>query len=225
MYYPPRLACFQQCYMTVDASQAALRKVRQATIDYRDGSGVDTHRTISAWTTSGESQITAHCHLRDAERPFNLPQMLHVVDDQTGEIVANPWDYFELPASLARATGGLRSALCALKYFSAAIRGLGKPQRVLVVGFMRQQLDLPETDEDLERFFYEHLWCDLHSYTRGDLADYQRHLSAIPEGQLKACRDVAVRIAAGSGRKPIDPTALHHIESAFVARRAVPVSD
>jgi len=69
--------------------RSAAKTVR---ISYSDASGKQSERVVNirAFESAGkEGLIIAHCHLRNATRTFRFDRMRRVVDEDTGEIIAD----------------------------------------------------------------------------------------------------------------------------------------
>lgn len=188
-------------------------------IRYRDSSGEITERRISDLRLENETTYDAFCHLREARRPFRMDRIVHAVIPSTGEVV-NPYQLLgtsnhpTLDALLWRALPAIK----AVKFFTLSTRGFAKRERERVTQFVREFAEAAShTKEEVEEWVYM-LWCgDLYAYRDGDITEYTETLKAIPNELRARCRDYAVLIARGSGRKPIDPHWAERIDSEFCA--------
>ena len=195
-------------------------------IKYRDGSGDTTERRISDLRLENATTIDAFCHLRNARRPFRIDRVVHAVNPDTGEVL-NP---YQLVASspqgdretLESLTWHVMPAIKALKFFTLSTCGFAKRERERVVQFLQEITDLSAYSmEEIGNWVYK-LWCgNLYAYRDGDTTEYTETLRNIPGGLLDRCRDYALLIARGSGRKPVDPGWLERIESEFSANPIV----
>jgi hypothetical protein len=114
------------------------------------------------------------------------------------------------------------SAIRALKFFSLSTRGFRQRERELLFMFVQEVADLSlYSKEEVNEWIYK-LWCgDLYRYRDGDVVEYTETLRNISESMMDRCRDYALRIAGGSGRKPIDPNWLERIEFEFCPEPSV----
>lgn len=186
-------------------------------IKYRDGSGSITERRISDVRLENGTTYDAFCHLRMARRPFQMDRILHVVNPSTGELL-NP--YRLVPETELHTLEALNwrvlPAIKALKFFTLSTRGLAKREKQRVADFVREVADVASCPKDEFDEWLHNLWCaDLNAYSHGDVTEYTEILSAIPHELLPRCRDYALLIAGGSGRKPVEPDWLERIESEF----------
>lgn len=190
-------------------------------IKYRDGSGEITERRISDLRLESATTIDAYCHLRQARRPFRIDRIVHAVDPDTGEVI-NPWKLVgtaTLPdgrETLESLTWRVIPAIKALKFFTLTTRGFRKRERDRVVQFVQEIADVSSYSKDeISEWVYK-LWCgDLYAYGNGDTSEYTETLRNIPASLLNQCRDYALLIAKGSGRRPIEPSWIERIENEF----------
>ena len=118
----------------------------KCTFQYQAGDGQFTERAIRDWSPSSlPDLIDAYCELRREQRTFNLKKMSHLVDLETGEIIADPWFYFGLTSnsgegrqSLDALTWEALPAIRALKFFIITTRGLSKRERLKLVQFVEE---------------------------------------------------------------------------------------
>lgn len=190
-------------------------------IKYRDGEGEISERRISDLRLENETTIDAFCHLRKARRPFKMDRIVHAVNPDTGEIL-NPYQLVGAP-SVGAARPSIKSllwqalpAVKALKFFTLSTRGFRQRERDRVTQFVQEVADLSAYSKEEIGEWVHKLWCgDLYTYWDGDTAEYTETLQNIPSALLNRCRDYALLIARGSGRKPIDPLWLERIETEF----------
>lgn len=107
-------------------------------------------------------------------------------------------------------------AIKALKFFTLSTRGFRQRERDRVTQFVQEVADLRAySKEEIGEWVYK-LWCgDLYTYRDGDTTEYTETLQNIPSALLNRCRDYALLIARGSGRKPVDPIWVERIETEF----------
>lgn len=91
-------------------------------------------------------------------------------------------------------------------------------ERKLVTDFLIRNSGT-ERDEALIDIYYKKL--DVGDYRDGN-PEYARWLRTIPDHLMDECKNTALRIAKGSGRKPIEKIVMARIESAFVYRDVYP---
>lgn len=190
-------------------------------LKYQDSSGVVSERCISAIEVEDGQTINAYCHLRQGRRSFKLSRIVRLIDPESGEVI-NPYLHFGSPASpsgrpsLEALTWYAISAIKALKFFSLSTRGFRQRERELLFRFAQEVVDLSlYSKEEVNEWIYK-LWCgDLYRYRNGDTVEYAETLRNLPPLMLNRCRDYALQIAGGSGRKPIDPSWVDRIESEF----------
>lgn len=182
-------------------------------ITYKDSAGLVTERDISNWVVSGSQQIDAYCHLRNSERPFYLDKILCVVDVETGEIVTDLYNYFGCcypseKEGIDATVSTILISLKILKLFSKSVRGFSIRERGRIIDYMFLQTDLDSySREEIDSWLYK-LWP-------GQKDEYTYLLNWLPKLQKIQCRDVAIEIARGSGRKPIDNDILQRINTEF----------
>jgi hypothetical protein len=146
-----------------------------------------------------------------------MDRIVHALDPYTGEVL-NP--YTLLPdadsSTLDALTWRALPAIKALKFFTLSTRGFSKRERNLVADFVREITDVRGYAQEEQENWLNKLWCgDLYAYRDGDTTEYTETLKAIPREFLVRCRDYALLIARGSGRKPVDPAWLERIETEF----------
>lgn len=190
-------------------------------IKYRDGSGDITERRISDFRLESANTIDAYCHLRQARRPFKIDRIVYAVDQDTGEVV-NPWKLVGIPTlpdgreTLDSLTWRVLPAIKALKFFTLTTRGFRQRERDRLVQFVQEVVDVRSySKEEISEWVYK-LWCgDIYLYRDGDIAEHTETLRNIPIDLLDRCRNYALLIAKGSGRKPIEPNWEERIQSEF----------
>lgn len=186
-------------------------------IKYRGGSGETTERRISDLRLESEDTYDAFCHLRKARRPVRMDRIVHAVNPDTGEVL-NPYGLLphSAPPTLDAAVWRALPAIRALKFFSLSTRGFAKRERQRLADFVREVADVTAySKEELEEWLYK-LWCgDLYAYRDGDTGEYAETLKAIPRELLPRCREYAVLIARGSGRKAAGPIWMERIAAEF----------
>jgi hypothetical protein len=216
-----KIPIFSAPYLTQADENTNNQAMIEILIKYRDGSGDITERRISDLRLESASTIDAYCHLRQARRPFRIDRIVHAVDPDTGEVI-NPWKLVgtaTLPdgrETLESLTWGVLPAIKALKFFTLTTRGFRKRERDRVVQFVQEIADARSySKEEISEWVYK-LWCgDLYAYGSGDTSEYTETLRNIPASLLNQCRDYALFIAKGSGRKPIEPSWVERIETEF----------
>ena len=190
-------------------------------LKYQDSSGAVTERQISAIEITDTRTITAFCHLRHERRSFKIERIIHLIDSGSGEMI-NPYIHFassqehnNLP-SLESLTWNALLAIKALKFFTLTTRGFKQRERERVTHFVLEIANTsPYSQEEVNEWVYK-LWCgDLYRFKDGDTLEYTEILRNIPFSLLDRCRDYAIHIASGSGRKPVEPAWLARIESEF----------
>jgi hypothetical protein len=186
-------------------------------IKYRDSSGETAERRVSDLRLESANTYDAFCHLRQARRSFRMDRIVHAVNPDTGEVL-NP---YTLPpnadsSTLEALTWRVLPAIKALKFFTLSTRGFAKRERDRVAAFVREVAELTSySKEDIEAWLNK-LWCgDLYAYRDGDTTEYTETLKVIPHELLARCRDYAVLIAQGSGRKAVDASWMERIEAEF----------
>ena len=188
-------------------------------ITYRDFSGETTERRISDLRMAKDGTYDALCHIRNDRRSFKPERILRAIDAQTGEIL-NPYCLLGEAAnpSLDALAWSAVAAIKALKFFTLSIRGFAKRERQRVLEFVHEVVDVKEhTEEEVSEWLYK-LWCgSVHAYRAGDVSEYLEELKSIPPHLLARCRDYALLIAGGSGRKAIAPELLQRIDAEFSA--------
>ncbi|WAR46904.1 hypothetical protein [Methylomonas rapida] len=113
---------------------------------------------------------------------------------------------------------GFRTEIKALKFFSKTTRDkFSKKERIPIIQFIKANSNVHGFSDDVLYEWLGQLWCgDVYSYKRdGDMSEYLNLLSGIKPTLMSSCRDTALTIARGSGRRPISPELLARINSDF----------
>ena len=164
--------------------------------------------------------IDAFCHLRKARRPFKMDRIVHAVNPDTGEVL-NPYCLVAAPRvddrpAIESVLWQALPAIKALKFFALSTRGWGQRERDRVTQFVQEIGGSNSLSKEEITEWVHKLRCgDLHTYRNGDTIEYTEILQNIPKALLDRCRDVALSIARGSGRKLANPTWTERIESEF----------
>lgn len=209
---------------------------------YQTSDGRFAERAILEWAPSAwPDAIEAYCELRQEQRTFKIRQMSQIVDSETGEVIANPWLYFglaEVPnasqfpsatveekkdsnhESLDSRAWEALPAIRALKFFALSTRMLAgkyrRLERLRLVQFVTEVCDVESYSKEEIDAWLQKLWCaDLRRYLDGDTSEYESLLRGIPAKLLARCRDYALWIARGSGRKALNPEWAQRAESEF----------
>ncbi len=176
-----------------------------------------TDRRISDLRSESAGTYDAFCALRKARRPFRMDRIIHAVSLDTGEIL-NPYcllpnaDLFSLEALTWRVVPAIK----ALKFFALSIRRISKREEEYLANFVREVADVTNySPDDLDSWLQKLQCVDLYAYRNGDTTEYTETLKAIPGEFLQRCRDYALLIAQGSGRKPVDPVWAERIQNEF----------
>jgi hypothetical protein len=204
----------------------------KCSFQYQAGDGQFTERTISDWSTSSPDFIDAHCELRKEQRTFNLKKMAHLVDLETGEVIADPWSFFGLTSTSAEANGRQSldvltwealPAIRALKFFIITTRGFSKRERLKLVLFVEEVCNVSNYSKGELEEWLQNIWCaNVHDYSSGKTKEYAELLQTVPTKLMPRCQAYALSIARGSGRKETDPFWLLRIESEFSKTPHVP---
>jgi hypothetical protein len=196
-------------------------------IRYKDSDGNDTKRNISHINIEGRDRINAYCHMRNETRTFLINNIIYIVDPKTGNIDRNPWKYFGLSLNdnLQALVHPILPAVKTLKLFSILIRGFAKRERAYIINFITdhigaENIGAPKIEEWLQK-----LWCApcshdehilVYDFQKGD--DFQclkPLIKEIPDELMEKCRETALYIAKGSGRKPIPADLIDWINKNF----------
>jgi len=197
--------------------------MRTILIRYKDFSSAVTERKISDIQPDPEGAIAinAYCHLRDARRSFKMDRIVHAIDPDTGELI-NPWKLLSpVPTNNGRElldsiTWFVLPGIKALKFFSLSTRGFRLRERTKVVKFIQEVAHVTDYSEDEVGEWVYRLWCaDVYAYLDGDSTEYLELLLSIPTTLLARCRDYALLIARGSGRKPLNADWAARIDAEF----------
>lgn len=190
-------------------------------IKYRDFSGNVEDRKISDVRSESTTDIDAYCHLRQARRTFKLDRILKAIDTATGEVI-NPWKFIndglasDKRETLESLTWHVIPAVKALKFFTLTIRGSRKREIDRLVQFVQEIADVTTYSKNEVFEWVKKLWCgDIYKYLNGNVDEYTDLLRNIPSPLLERCRNYALFIARGSGRKPLEPAWLERIKAEF----------
>lgn len=195
----------------------------RCTFQYQGSDGQFTKRAIANWTPSGwPGSIDAFCELRQEERSFNIQKMSDLVDAESGEVIADPWSYFGLikgsgdKPDIDALTWEALPAIKALKFFTLTTRGFSKRERQRVLQFMEEVSDLSTYSKEELEAWLQKLWtANVYGYRDGNKGEYEGLLRSIPVKFLPRCREYALWIAGGSGRKVRNPFWEQRIMSEF----------
>lgn len=193
---------------------------------YQSSDGELTERTIGEWQAGGvQGSIEAYCELRGEVRTFTLQRMSCLIDLSTGEIISDPWEFFGVPKnvsfdaerrSIDVLTWEALPAIKALKFFTLTTRGFRKRERERVLKFAQEVCDLSAYSSDEISAWLQGLWCGaIYEYARGATDEYKNLLDTIPPHLVDRCRDYALWIAKGSGRKEPERHWMDRIASEF----------
>lgn len=198
-------------------------------IRYKDGEGNITERHISDFEPLDQDPkeaILAFCHLSKVKRPFRITNIIYAAHPETGEIIENLYKFFGVSLEedgrerLCSITTPIRSAIKALKSFSMQIRdtAMRKRERTQIVRFIQQNADVRNySEEEIDDWLRKLLCGEAYKYLQGDTSEYFDLLNKIPRPLISKCRQVALAIAKGSGRKPIPPETIRRINEEFAA--------
>ncbi len=198
-------------------------------IRYKDGEGKITERRISNFAPleqDPKEAILAFCHLSQVQRPFRISSILSAVHAETGEVVENVYKLFGMSLEedgrerLCSIVAPIGAAIKALKCFSMQIRGtaMAKRERSHIVRFIQENADVTNYNETEIDEWLRKLQCrEAYKYLEGETSEYFELLSRVPRPLLSKCKQVALAIANGSGRKPIPPETIQCINEEFSA--------
>lgn len=197
--------------------------MRRCTFRYQGSDGHFTERAITNWTPSDwHCSVDAFCELRQEERSFNIQKMSDLVDAETGEVITDPWSYFGLrnetgeKRDIDALTWAALPAIKALKFFTLTTRGFSKRERLRVLQFMEEVSDLSAFSKEELEAWLQKLWtANVYGYRDGNKGEYEGLLRSIPAKFLPRCREYALWIAGGSGRKVRNPIWEQRIMSEF----------
>ena len=181
-------------------------------IKYLGSDGAVTTRVVSDWVPHIGEAIEAFCHLRGERRTFKLMGVLDAVDEDSGEVLPNPWLAFGLDKSSAGRTrlqaffGDQVAALRVLLIYTKGTRGFAARERGRVVDYLLRRAGPEWPGRDEVEAWLGTLWAgDSYAYRCGDEREFQVLLDAVRPEQLPALRAAAIQIALGSGRRPVPP--------------------
>jgi hypothetical protein len=193
-------------------------------IHYKGSSGEVTERTISDYRLSGYAEIDAYCHLRNSYRTFKLPNIIHAVDLETGEVIQNIWKLFPPKEghreNLLSITGSHLNSIKALRLFAMTTLGFSKAnrerERKHVVTYIKTHTNAEAyTDQEIDEWLKQ-LWCgDYSAYRHGETAEYEALINAIPNDQKPDALTTAYAIVSGSGRKPVNQEIVERLYKDF----------
>lgn len=151
--------------------------------------------------------------------------MSHLVDLETGEMIADPWAFFGISQqsegdterqSLDTLTWEALPAIKALKFFTITTRDLSKRERSKMVQFVEEVCKVSAYTKEEIGEWLQKLWCaNVYDYRDGRTEEYAGLLRSIPANLIARCQDYALWIAKGSGRKQLDPHWIQRIECEF----------
>ena len=183
-------------------------------IEYRGQDSQVTKREISNIRREGDDAINAMCAVAGAVRTFKVSRIIRAVNPDTGEVIANPWVHFGMGLGVAggpnpwAVVGLVLPVVRVLKFLAKRIRGFGKRERSAIAAFIGRRAAPPALPPDsLDRWLVD-LWA-------GDATDHDADLALIPADLRADARAAALKIAGGSGRRPIDPDVMAIIDAAL----------
>ena len=197
-------------------------------IRYDDGNGSITKRGISSISIK-EDEINAFCHLRAEVRTFKIAKIIDITDLKTGNIERNSYKYFGLPGENINALlHEIMPAVKVLKLFSKQLRGFRERERQYIVDFIRANAHTNHINEDALHAWLQKVWCghiddaikvngpsDIYEFQRGHQLICQQFICEIPDSLMGECREVAMKITWGSGRKQVPPAMQEWIMESF----------
>ncbi len=192
---------------------------------YCDSANQESDRVITIMNVEKDDaniDIIAHCHLRNETRSFRVDRIIgDMVNMANGKAVSPVeicGDIMDEAVALKIALSGVQKEIKALKFFAKVIRDkFSKKERAPIISFIRSNTNTHNfSDEAIDEWLCQ-LWCgDAYGYKLdGDMTEYRTLINGIKTERMADCRDVAVEIARGSGRRLISPELLARINSDF----------
>lgn len=197
-------------------------------IRYKDSEGNVLKRTISDIRLDGDRKINAFCHLRNDMRTFNIANIEQIIDPKTGNIEKNPWQYFGLTESVGiiAMVHHFLPTIKALKLFSKLIRGFSKRERMYIVRFIIDDLNIKNYKEDMVDEWIHKLYAgDIPENDYINVYDFTSShtfscllplIKEIPDELMEPCRNTALKITKGSGRRPVPVDLINWINTKFI---------
>ena len=72
-------------------------------------------------------------------------------------------------------------------------------------------------DDEIDEWVHSPWVGDVQAYCHGDASEFLEVVAAVSHSQRSACRETAIAIARGSGRRPLDPDLLSHINHEWMS--------
>ena len=191
-------------------------------ISYRDGAGVISRRNIKDIQLIDGDHIDAYCMSRNENRTFKISNILDAANPVTGEVIDNIRKCLGADKDakgnekIVSIVCGILPEIMALKYFCLQVRqhrGFSKKERKHILNYIFRNANVPpDRHGELDDWLVK-LWVG-DMYKNKDRI-YVESLEKIPIERMNSCRETAFKIAAGSGRRPIDPVIINRIAAEF----------
>jgi TM2 domain-containing membrane protein YozV len=131
-----------------------------AFISYKDAQGQESDRRVtikSIYQIHDDYMISAHCHEREAHRTFKLSRIKQLTDIETGEIFAEPREYFlerfnDSPiGKLTKIFQELEDEILVLSFMARADGFLRQKEREIIAKYIQNRSDVDLDNEILDR--------------------------------------------------------------------------
>lgn len=197
-------------------------------IRYKDSEGNITERKISNIRVEDGYKIVAFCYIRDEYRTFRIANILEIIDPETGNVYKNPYKFFDIisESNIESLIYDILPAVRALKMFSKSIRGFSKRERMHIVNFIiNNNEDIKIFSKEIidewihNKLYFKFEWDNsiyVYDFTETDtFPNLIQLIKEIPDELMSACHDTALKIAKGSGRRPIPASIMNWINYNF----------
>ena len=195
-------------------------------IRYKDSERNVLERTISDISLYGDKKINAFCHLRSDIRTFHIANIEQIIDPKTRNVEKNPWKYFGLTesAGIVAMVHPFLPAIKSLKLFAKLIRGFSKRERMHIVHFIIDNLKIKNYSEEIVDEWIHKLYATINWDECINVYDFKAPntfscllplIKEIPDELMPQCRETALNIAVGSGRKQIPIDIINWINAEF----------
>lgn len=182
-------------------------------IRYSEAGGAVSKIKITGISSAGNRAIKAKVLPGNNERIFDLNNISMIIDPVTGDILdREPWSFFcfDNKDNLNSLINSMIPVIKALKIFTIQLGRYRQRERGYIVKFIKDKIDVQNIPDKTVDKWLKQLWCehrvkpiDIYGFKKGDSLACEPFIKDIPDELMEKCREVAMKIAVGSGRKQI----------------------
>jgi hypothetical protein len=182
-------------------------------IGYSEAGGAVSKIKITGISSASCRTINARVLPENIERIFDLKNISMIINPVTGDILdRDPWSFFcfDNKDNLNSLINSMIPVIKGLKIFTIQLGRYRQRERGYIVKFIKDKIDIQNISDKTVDEWFKQLWCgprvkpiDIYGFKKGDSLACEPFIKDIPDELMEKCREVAMKIAVGSGRKQI----------------------